>query len=261
VGAARLSCPSDRRRCACGCIPGAGRRVRECSNKRIRHASGVTGSPGRDRMTAQSVQGENRRIIARRKSISLPIDLSALRICLVGDLYPHVSCIPGVQSLLTLLGGPPRTPCSSEFLNLKSSEISSLTHTRRIYCFCNQNADQLGFLAGLSLLNVYVGVVECATASPYTYSSFTHRFPDERTPIEAKPLSATSAALGSGLGLGLGLGSHFSFTRSFTRSPSSRHPPFTQYPFPSPSLVRDAQTSPHMPRLVVPHSTCPSLVL
>jgi hypothetical protein len=40
---------------------------------------------------------------------------------------------------------------------------------------------------------------------------------------------------------------------------SSRHPPFTQYPSPSRSLVRDGQTSPHKPRLVVPHSTCPSL--
>jgi hypothetical protein len=48
-------------------------------------------------------------------------------------------------------------------------------------------------------------------------------------------------------------------TRSFTRSSPSRHPPFTQYPFPSRSLVRDGHTSPHMPRLVVPHSTCPSL--
>jgi hypothetical protein len=28
------------------------------------------------------------------------------------------------------------------------------------------------------------------------------------------------------------------FARSFTRSPSSRHPPFTQYPFPMRSLVR-----------------------
>jgi hypothetical protein len=72
---------------------------------------------------------------------------------------------------------------------------------------CNQNADQLGSLAGLSLLTVYVGVVECAPASPYTYSSSTHRFPDERTPIEATPLSATSAELGLGLGLGLGLDS------------------------------------------------------
>jgi hypothetical protein len=56
---------------------------------------------------------------------------------------------------------------------------------------------------------VHVGVVECAPASPYTYSS-THRFPDERTPIEATPLSATSAELVLGLGLGLGLGSHSS---------------------------------------------------
>ena len=44
-----------------------------------------------------------------------------------------------------------------------------------------------------------------------------------------------------------------------TRSSPSRHPPFTQYPSPSRSLVRDGQTSPHKPRLVVPHSTCPSL--
>ena len=56
-------------------------------------------------------------------------------------------------------------------------------------------------------LTVYVGVVECASASPYAYSSSTHRFPDERTPIEATPLSAASAELGLGLGLGLGLDS------------------------------------------------------
>ena len=73
----------------------------------------------------------------------------------------------------------------------------------------NQNADLLGSLAGLSFPVVYVGVVECASASPYTYSS-THRFPDERTPIETTPLSATSAELGLGLGLRLGLGSHSS---------------------------------------------------
>ena len=86
---------------------------------------------------------------------------------------------------------------------------ASLTHTRRMHGFCNQNADQRGSLAGLSFPAVYVGVVECAPASPYTYSS-THRFPDERTPIEATPLSATSAGLWLGLGLGLGLGSHSS---------------------------------------------------
>jgi hypothetical protein len=84
---------------------------------------------------------------------------------------------------------------------------SSLTHARRMDGFCNQNTDQLGSLAGLSLLTVYVGGVESAPASPYTYSSSTHRFPDERTPIEATPLSATSAELGLGLGLGLGLDS------------------------------------------------------
>ena len=52
---------------------------------------------------------------------------------------------------------------------------SSLTHARRMDGFCNQNADQLGYLAGPSRLTVYVGVVEYASASPYTYS--THRFP------------------------------------------------------------------------------------
>jgi hypothetical protein len=61
-----------------------------------------------------------------------------------------------------------------------------------------------------------------------------------------------------GFGFGFGIGFTLLLTRSFTRS-SSRHPPFTQYTFPSRSLVCDGQTSPHMPRLVVPHSTCPSL--
>ena len=44
-----------------------------------------------------------------------------------------------------------------------------------------------------------------------------------------------------------------------TRSPSSRHPPFTHYPFPPRSLVCGGQPSPHKPRLVVSHSTCPPL--
>jgi hypothetical protein len=95
---------------------------------------------------------------------------------------------------------------------------SSLTHARWMDGFCNQNADQLGSLAGPSLLTVYVGVVECAPASPYTYSSSTHRFPDERTPIEATPLSATSAELGLGLGLGLGL-DKFTLTLLLARAP------------------------------------------
>jgi hypothetical protein len=109
---------------------------------------------------------------------------------------------------------------------------SSLTHARRMDGFCNQNADQLGSLAGPSLLTVYVGVVECAPASlPPASSSLTHarrmdgfcnqkrrpaRLPRKTVPsncicrcsiIEATPLSATSAELGLGLGLGLGLDS------------------------------------------------------
>ena len=44
-----------------------------------------------------------------------------------------------------------------------------------------------------------------------------------------------------------------------TRSPSSRHPLFTHYPFPPRSLVCGGQPSPHKPRLVVSRSTCPPL--
>jgi hypothetical protein len=79
--------------------------------------------------------------------------------------------------------------CKNAFNSMSQSAM------RAVLRACNQNADQLGSLAGPSLLTVYVGVVECAPASPYTYSSSTHRFPDERTPIEAMPLSATSAEL------------------------------------------------------------------
>ncbi len=50
-----------------------------------------------------------------------------------------------------------------------------------------------------------------------------------------------------------------SHTPSRTRSPSSCHPPFTHYPFPLRSLVCGGQPSPHKPRLVVSHSTCPPL--
>ncbi len=45
--------------------------------------------------------------------------------------------------------------------------------------------------------------------------------------------------------------------RSLSRCPSSPPPPLTQSP--PRSLVRDGQTSPHKPRLVVSHSTCPPL--
>ncbi len=59
--------------------------------------------------------------------------------------------------------------------------------------------------------------------------------------------------LGSGFGIGFS---------PRTRSPSSRHPPFTHYPFPPRSLVCGGQPSPQAPhksRLVVSHSTCPPL--
>ena len=44
--------------------------------------------------------------------------------------------------------------------------------------------------------------------------------------------------------------------RSLSRSPSSPLPSFTQSPSPPRSLMRDGQTSPHRPRLVVSRSTC-----
>ena len=47
--------------------------------------------------------------------------------------------------------------------------------------------------------------------------------------------------------------------RSLSRSPSPSPPSFTQSPSPQRSLVRDGQTSPLRPRLVVSGSTCPLL--
>jgi len=46
---------------------------------------------------------------------------------------------------------------------------------------------------------------------------------------------------------------------SLSHSPSAPPPSFTQSPYPPRSLVRDEQTHPHRPRLVVSHSTCPPL--
>ena len=47
--------------------------------------------------------------------------------------------------------------------------------------------------------------------------------------------------------------------RSLSHSPSAPPPSFTQSACPPRSLVRDGQTSPHRPRLVVSRSTCPPL--
>jgi hypothetical protein len=55
---------------------------------------------------------------------------------------------------------------------------------------------------------------------------------------------------------------HLSLTnkqQTLSRSPSPPPPSFTQSPSPPRSLVRDGQTSPHRPRLVVSRSTCPPL--
>jgi len=46
---------------------------------------------------------------------------------------------------------------------------------------------------------------------------------------------------------------------SLSRSPSPPPSSFTQSPSPPRPLVRDGQTSPHRPRLVVSRSTCPPL--
>ena len=52
---------------------------------------------------------------------------------------------------------------------------------------------------------------------------------------------------------------HTHNARSLSHSPSDPPPSFTQSPYPPRSLVRDGQTSPHRPRLVVSRSTCPPL--
>jgi hypothetical protein len=99
-------------------------------------------------------------------------------------------------------------------LNFLLASVSfTLSHTLSLDSFCKPTAGKSSSPAGL-YPPVYAYVVDCAPASPYAYSSSTHRFPDERTPIEATPLSAKFAELGwpvgSGLGLGLDSLSHFS---------------------------------------------------
>jgi hypothetical protein len=81
-----------------------------------------------------------------------------------------------------------------------------------------------GFVLADSKKDLICRCSEHARPLPPTHnSSSTHRFPDERTPIEATPLSATSAELGLGLGLGLGLDSlthSSSHARPFFSPPS-----------------------------------------
>jgi hypothetical protein len=61
------------------------------------------------------------------------------------------------------------------------------SHTLSLDSCCRPTASKSSSPTGLSTL-VYAYVVDCAPASPYAYSSSTHRLPDERTPIEATPL-------------------------------------------------------------------------
>jgi hypothetical protein len=121
--------------------------------------------------------------------------------------------------------------------------------------FCNQNADQLGYLAGPSLLTVYVGVVECApppTHTPPPHTGFPMSANLSRLRLFQRHLRSLVWVW-----VWVWDWTH-SHTPPRTRSPS-RHPPFTHYPFLLRSLVCGGQPSPHKPRLVVSHSTCPSL--
>jgi hypothetical protein len=100
-------------------------------------------------------------------------------------------------------------PCRFSDLGLNfllASAYCTRAHTLSLDTYSRPTAGKSSSPSGLSTL-VYAYVVDRAPASPYTYSSSTHRFLDGRTPIEATPLSATSAELNLGLGLGLGLGS------------------------------------------------------
>jgi len=142
------------------------------------------------------------------------------------------------------------TPASFPY----ASAFFTHSHTLSLDSFCRPTAGKSSSPAGLFLPLVYAYVVDCASASPYAYSSSTHRSPDERTPIEATPLSATSAELGLELGLGLGWD-------SLSRFSSHALPFFSPPSFHtlSLSLVCGGQTSPRKPWLVVSHSTCPPL--
>jgi hypothetical protein len=119
-------------------------------------------------------------------------------------------------------------------LNFLLASVSfTLSHTLSLDSLCRPTAGKSSSPAGL-FPRVYAYVVDCAPATSYAYSSSTHRFPDERTPIEDTPLSATTAELGLGLGLGLGLDSlsHFSSHALPFFSPPSLHRSCTHYPFP-----------------------------
>jgi hypothetical protein len=126
---------------------------------------------------------------------------------------------------------------------------------------CRPTAGKSISPAGLSTLVYAYVVVDRAPASPYTYSSSKHRFPDERTPVEATCLFQRHLRCFVWVWVWVWDWVHW-HTSPRTRSPSSCNPPVTHYPFPPTpprSLVCGSETSPHKPRLVVSHSTCPQL--
>jgi len=74
-------------------------------------------------------------------------------------------------------------PCKFLDLGLNfllASAYCTRAHTLSLDSFCRPTAGNSSIPAGLSPL-VYAYVVDCAPASPYAYSSSTHRFHDERT--------------------------------------------------------------------------------
>jgi hypothetical protein len=82
-----------------------------------------------------------------------------------------------------------------------------------------------------------------------TESRIPNRHKVTKSPIEAKNLQRHLQSLvWVGVWVWDWIHSH---TPPRTRSPSSRHPPFTHYPVPPRSLVCGGQPSPHKPRLVV----------
>jgi hypothetical protein len=78
-------------------------------------------------------------------------------------------------------------PCRFSDLGLNfllASAYCTRAHTLSLDSYSRPTTGKSSSPAGLSSIRstlVYEYVVDCASASPYTYSSSTHRFPDDRT--------------------------------------------------------------------------------
>jgi hypothetical protein len=149
-------------------------------------------------------------------------------------------------------------PCRFSDLGLNFLLASAYcTHTLSLDSYCRPTAGKSSSPAGLSTL-VHAYVVHRAPASPYTPTPPPHTgFPMS---AHLSRLRLFQRHLRSLVWVWVWVWDWLHWhTPPRTRSPSSRHPPFTQYPFPPRSLVCGGQTSPHKPRLVVSHSACPPL--